>query len=159
VVEVATGRLLSDSLITMSAADPGIFTQGGNGSGPAIAINQDNTLNTQTNPAVQGSTITIYGTGQGYLAGAPPDGNIPGKAVPTSQNPMVIMGFGTVPDSNIQYSGLSPGLVGVWQLNIVIPDTVITTPTNPTQLILIVNNVPSGGAGIGRDVLIYVKQK
>ena len=69
------------------------------------------------------------------------------------------MGFGPVPDANIQYFGLSPALVGVWQLNVVIPDSVITLPNNPTQIILILDNVPSGGAGIGRNVLIYVKAK
>jgi uncharacterized protein (TIGR03437 family) len=74
-------------------------------------------------------------------------------------NPTVVMGFQELPGANIQYSGLSPGLVGVWQLNLVIPDTVITTPTNPTQLILILNNVPSGGEGVGREVQIYVKAK
>jgi uncharacterized protein (TIGR03437 family) len=159
VVDVATGRLLGDTTVVMTAALPGVFTQAGNGIGPAIAINQDNTLNTQTNPAVQGSVITIYGTGQGFIAGAPPDGNVLNKALPTPANPVVIIGFGPVPDANIQYSGLSPALVGVWQLNIVIPDSVITLPDNPTQIILIENNVPSGGAGIGRDVLIYVKAK
>jgi uncharacterized protein (TIGR03437 family) len=159
VVEAATGRLLGDVTVTMTTADPGIFTQAGNGIGPAIAINQDNTLNTQTNPAVQGSTITIYGTGQGFIAGAPPDGNVLNKPLTTPANPIVIMGFEQVPDANIQYSGLSPALVGVWQLNIVIPDTVITLPDNPTQLILIVNNLASGGAGIGRMVQIYVKAK
>jgi uncharacterized protein (TIGR03437 family) len=159
VVDVATGRLLGDTTVVMNAADPGIFTQAGNGIGASIAINQDNTLNSQTNPAVQGSTITIYGTGQGFIAGAPPDGDVLNTPLSTPVNPLVIMGFGPVPDANIAYSGLSPALVGVWQLNVVIPDSVITLPDNPTQIILIVNGVPSGGAGIGRNVLIYVKAK
>jgi uncharacterized protein (TIGR03437 family) len=159
VVEAATGRLLGDTTVVMNAALPGIFTQAGNGIGAAVAINQDNTLNTQNNPAVQGSIITIYGTGQGFIAGAPPDGNVLNKPLPTPVNPLVIIGFGPVPDANIKYSGLSPALVGVWQLNIQIPDSVITLPDNPTQIILILDNVPSGGAGIGRSVQIYVKAK
>ncbi len=93
----------------MNAADPGIFTQTGNGIGTAVAVNQDNTLNGPTNPAVQGSTITIYGTGQGFIAGAPPDGQISGQPLPTPVNPTVIMGFGPVPGANIQYSGLVAG--------------------------------------------------
>ncbi len=159
VVEVATGRLLGDTTVVMNAANPGIFTQAGNGIGAAIAINQDNTLNTQTNPAAQGSIITIYATGQGFIPGAPPDGNVLNKPLSTPVNPMVIMGFGPVPDANIKYSGLSPALVGVWQLNIEIPDSVITLPDNPTQIILILDNVPSGGGGLGRSVQIYVKAK
>jgi uncharacterized protein (TIGR03437 family) len=151
--------LLGDTTVEMSQAVPGIFTQTGNGVGTALAVNQDNTLNSPTNPAVQGSTLTIYGTGQGFIAGAPPDGQISNQQLQTAQAPIVIMGTGPVPAANIQYSGLSPALVGVWQLNVVIPDSVITTPINPTQLIVIQDNVPSGGAGIGRDVQIYVKQK
>jgi uncharacterized protein (TIGR03437 family) len=158
VVDAATGRLLGETPVSMTTAVPGLFTQAGNGIGPAIAINQDNTLNSQNNPAVQGSTITIYGTGQGFIAGAPPDGNILNKPLTTPLVPEVVMGFGPVPAANIQYSGLSPALVGVWQLNIVIPDSVITLPDNPTQVIIL-DNVPSGGAGLGRAVLIYVKAK
>ena len=69
------------------------------------------------------------------------------------------MGTGPVPAASIQYFGLSPGRVGVWELDVVIPDSVITTAANPTQILIIQNNVPSGGAGIGRNVQIYVKQK
>jgi uncharacterized protein (TIGR03437 family) len=159
VVEAATGRLLGETTVVMIAANPGIFTQAGNGIGASVAINQDNTLNSQTNPAVQGSIITIYATGQGFIAGAPPDGNVLNQPLSTPVNPMVIMGFGPVPDANIKYSGLSPALVGVWQVNVQIPDSVITLPDNPTQIILILNGVPSGGAGIGRNVQIYVKAK
>ncbi|MGA2716047.1 MAG: hypothetical protein ABSG41_23350 [Bryobacteraceae bacterium] len=159
VVETATGRLLGDTTVAMSPAVPGIFTQTGNGVGTAVALNQDNTLNGPTNPALQGSTIKIYGTGQGFIASAPPDGQVPSTKLPTAQLPTVIIGFGPVPNANILYSGLSQTMVGVWELDVVIPDTVITTPTNPTQVIVIQDNVPSGGAGIGRNVQIYVKQK
>ena len=159
VVEAATGRVLGDSLVQMIQAAPGIFTQTGTGSGTAAATNQDNTLNSAANPAVQGSTITIYGTGQGFIGGAPPDGNVSNTQLQTAQFPLVVIGTGPVPPENIQYFGLSPALVGVWQLNVVIPDTVITTPTNPTQVIVIEDNVASGGGALGRPVLIYVKQK
>ena len=143
----------------MFADLPGFFAQAGNGIGAAAALNQDNTVNSQTNPAVQGSVITLFGTGQGFIPGGPPDGNISNAALRTPSAPQVIMGTDFVPAANIQYSGLAPTLVGVWQVNVLIPDTVITTPTNPTQVIAIFNNVPSGGGGLGRALIIYVKQK
>jgi uncharacterized protein (TIGR03437 family) len=158
VLEAATGRLLGDSTVALNAVDPGLFTQAGNGIGAAAALNQDNTLNSQTNAAVQGSVIQLFGTGQGFIAGVP-DGNVAGGATQTSRPPSVIMGTGPVPDANIKYAGLAPTLVGVWQINVLIPDTVITTPTNPTQVIVIQNSVPSGGGGLGRPVIIYVKSK
>ena len=164
VVEPATGRILGDTTVGMTSVLPGIFTQAGNGIGAAAALNQDNTLNSQTNPAVQGSVITLFGTGQGSIPGGPPDGNISNAPLKTPQAPQVIMGTNFVPAANIQYFGLAPTLVGVWQLNVLIPDTVITLPTNPTQVVVLQTNadgtlVPSGGGGLGRAVIIYVKQK
>lgn len=159
VIDLATGRVLGDTTVGMTPSLPGLFAENGTGIGAAAALNQDNTLNSQTNPAVQGSVITLFGTGQGYVAGAPPDGNVSNAQLPTNYAPTVIMGTGPVPSSNIKYAGLAPTLVGVWQINVLIPDTVITTPTNPTQVIAIQNSVPSGGGGLGRPVIIYVKQK
>jgi uncharacterized protein (TIGR03437 family) len=159
VQEIATGRILGDSTVQMTPSLPGLFTMNGSGSGAAAALNQDGTINSGTNPAPQGSVITLFGTGEGYLAGAPPDGNISNSQVKTVLPPIVIMGAGPVPSENVVYSGLAPTLVGVWQLNVKIPDTVITTPTNPTQVVVIQNSIVSGGGGVGRPVLIYVKQR
>lgn len=159
VVDIASGRVLGDTTVQMLSAVPGIFTQSGDGMGPAAALNQDNTVNGQTNPAAQGTVITLFGTGQGFIPGAPPDGNVSNAPLPAPGAPIFIMGTGPVPSANIKYAGLAPTLVGVWQINVLIPDTVITTPTNPTQVIAIQNGVPSGGGGLGRPVLIYVKRK
>jgi uncharacterized protein (TIGR03437 family) len=159
VVEIETGRVLGETALQMNNVLPGLFTQAGNGSGAAAALNQDNTVNSQTNPAVQGSIITLFGTGQGFISGAPDDGDVSGKPLQTERAPTVIMGTGPIPDANIKYAGLAPTLVGVWQLNLLIPDTVITLPNNPTQVIVLQNSVPSGGGGFGRAVIIYVKAK
>jgi uncharacterized protein (TIGR03437 family) len=159
VMEVGTGRLLGDTTVGMNIVAPGIFTQAANGSGAAAVLNQDNTLNTQTNAALQGSVIQIFGTGQGYIPGAPPDGTATPGPLSTPNQPFVIVGTEIVPASSVQYSGLAPGLVGVWQVNVLIPMDVITTTTSPTQVILDLDSVPSGGGGLGRPVEIYVKQQ
>jgi uncharacterized protein (TIGR03437 family) len=160
VFQPATGRVLGDTTVGMNAALPGFFAQAGNGIGAAAALNQDNTVNSQTNPAVQGSVIQLFGTGQGFIAGAPPDGSVSNAPLSTPQVPALIMGTDFVPAANIQYSGLAPTLVGVWQVNVLIPDSVITTPTFPTQVVAFLgNSPPSGGGGLGRPLQIYVKQK
>jgi uncharacterized protein (TIGR03437 family) len=164
VFQPATGRIMGDTTVGMTSVLPGLFTQNPQGIGAAAALNQDNTVNSQTNPAVQGSVIQLFGTGQGFIPGAPSDGNISNAQLQTTQVPQLIMGTAYVPAANIKYSGLAPTLVGVWQINVLIPDTVITTPTNPTQVVALLNNaagapVPSGGGGVGRAVIIYVKQK
>jgi uncharacterized protein (TIGR03437 family) len=160
VTEIATGRTLGDTTVAMVPSSPGLFTQAGNGSGALAALNQDGTLNSQTNQAAQGSIITLFGTGQGYLAGAPPDGDISNSQVVTAVPPIVIMGTGPVPPENIKYSGLAPTLVGVWQINVEIPKTVVTQPNFATQVVVQWNSVLSGGGGLlGRPVQIYVKPR
>jgi len=159
VLEVATGRILGDTTALMELSVPGIFTQAGNGSGAAAAVNQDGTVNSQTNPAAQGTVIQIFGTGQGFVAGAPPDGVAPAGPVLTPVKPNIIMGTDFVPSENVLYSGLAPSLVGVWQINVKIPDIVITQPNFPTQIVAIMNSAASGGGAVGRAVIIYVKQK
>ncbi len=159
VQEIATGRILGDTTVIMAQALPGLFTQAGSGSGAAAALNQDNTLNSQTNPAVQGTVITLFGTGQGFISGAPQDGTVSNAPLQTAYVPEIIMGTGPVPPADVKYAGLAPTLVGVWQINVLIPDTVITTPTNPTQVVAIANSIASGGGGLNRPVIIYVKQK
>jgi uncharacterized protein (TIGR03437 family) len=159
VLEAATGRLLGDSTVEMNAADPGLFTQAGNGSGAASAINADDgTLNTATNPAIAGHYITLYGTGVGNIPGAPPDGQAATGAISAPRAPTVFIDPYTITGSAVQYSGLAPSLVGVWQINVQIPSSVITLPTSPTYVIVLQASIPSGGPAIGRNVQIYVKQ-
>jgi uncharacterized protein (TIGR03437 family) len=156
VQEVATGRIMGAATVSMTPSIPGIFTQAANGSGAAVAANEDGTLNSQTNPAIAGHIITLYGTGQGFIDGAPPDGNVAGKPLPTAQPPTVFIGAHLQSGDAIKYAGLAPTLVGVWQLNVVIPSDTITLPNNPTVVLAIQGKIPSGNAT--RVVQIYVKQ-
>jgi uncharacterized protein (TIGR03437 family) len=158
VVESATGRLLGDSNVLMNQAVPGLFAQAGNGMGAAIAANSDGTLNTQTNPAVAGTIVTIYGTGEGYIPGAPPDGQAATGALPSPTPPTVFINPLTVSPSDVTYAGAAPGQVGVWQINFRIPKEIITLPNQPTWVIVIQNNARSGAPVDNRGIEIYVKQ-
>jgi uncharacterized protein (TIGR03437 family) len=158
VLEVATGRVLGDSTVLMNAAEPGLFTQAGNGSGAAAALNEDGTLNSQNNPAISGHYITLYGTGVGYIPGAPPDGQAATGPVPAPRAPTVFINPEDITGSAIQYSGLTPGDVGLWQINVQIPSDANTTSTaQPSYVIVLQASVPSGGPATGRTVQIYVK--
>ncbi len=158
VVNVATGQIVGAWPASMSSVSPGLFTIASNGIGAAAALNQDNTVNSQSNPAIAGSIIQLFGTGQGVIPGAPADGNIANAPLSTPQLPQVIIGAGFVDPSAITYSGLAPTLVGVWQINVKIPANLLTLPNNPVQVVVLSNNVPSGGGGVGRLVEIYVRQ-
>ncbi|MCP5113710.1 MAG: hypothetical protein GY953_22985, partial [bacterium] len=49
--------------IPVARAHPGIFTRNRQGTGPAVATNEDGTLNLHNNPAPLGSLVTLYATG------------------------------------------------------------------------------------------------
>jgi uncharacterized protein (TIGR03437 family) len=57
---------------------------------PAEVFNQDNTLNTPSNPAARRSTIRIYAIGQGFVPNAPPDSSpAPSPPLSTPFTPLV----------------------------------------------------------------------
>jgi uncharacterized protein (TIGR03437 family) len=133
VVRASTGQVLASWLFRVDAASPGLFTASGTGTGQLLAVNQDGTVNNGANPAKAGTYISLYGTGAGVIAGMPPDGQIAPAAVPTPQNPQVFINSDFVPASDVEFSGLAPGFVGLWQINVKVP-----------------TNVPPG------DVIVYV---
>jgi len=69
--------------------------------------------------AKPGETITIYGIGFGPVSPAIPAGQIvPGQNKITTT---LLMLFGNTP-ANTTYAGLAPGLVGLYQINVVVPN-------------------------------------
>ena len=158
VQDTTSGRVLGDSTIQMNAVFPGLFSDTGNGIGTVAALNQDNTINGPTNPATAGQIIQMFGTGQGFVAGAPADG-YGATAVQTATPPIVFIAGMPVDPSAVKYSGLAPGLSGVWQINVAIPNDIVTLPTNPTYVFVQQGSFISGVPASGRAVQIYVKAR
>ncbi len=122
VIRASTGQILASGLMQMGAASPALFTATQAGSGQVAALNQDNSVNTTGSPAARGEVIQLFGTGQGFVEGAPADGDVASGLTPTSEKPRVWIEPDYVPDDYVQYSGLAPSLIGVWQINVKIPD-------------------------------------
>ena len=147
-----TGELVAGGSLLVSSAAPGIFTANSGGTGQAAVNNQDGTTNSSSNPAPVGSIVSIYATGQGQVSPAVIDGTAAGSsplsntiAVPTtnagtclnSQPSMCVAvgsGFG-----DVKYSGLAPGYIGLWQINVLIPSG--TTGVVPVRVVI--NGTPS----------------
>jgi uncharacterized protein (TIGR03437 family) len=141
VVRKSTGQILGSGLLQMNAASPALLTVNASGSGQVYVLNQDGTQNSPSNPAPRGSTIALFGTGQGAVPGAPADGQPPQGLVTTPEMPRVIIGTNFVPDENVTFSGLAPNWVALWQINVTIPD--IVAPGNAVVVALLYRGIPS----------------
>jgi uncharacterized protein (TIGR03437 family) len=92
VVRKSTSQVLASGPVPMNVAAPALFTANANGTGQVMALNQDNTVNSPSNAESRGRIIQLFATGQGAVAGAPPDGEPAQGLTSTSEVPRVIVG-------------------------------------------------------------------
>jgi uncharacterized protein (TIGR03437 family) len=141
VVQASTGRIIATGRLPMSEASPGIFLNAAAGPLQAAAVNQDGTLNGPSSQIPRGQVLTVFATGAGHIPTAPPDGSVAEGLTPSALDTRVFIGARTVEGQDILYSGLAPGLLGLWQVNVKVPELTAPSPTVP--IILLQNNIPS----------------
>jgi len=110
--------------LTITPGAPSVFrAQVQQSSVPTIVRVKNNQLVTQSNPVHKNDTLTIYLTGLGQTTPAVETGMpSPTRPLATALNaPTVVLGWTTLP---ILYAGLTPGEVGVYQINVKIPTSV-----------------------------------
>ncbi len=141
-VEVLSeGKLVGSEYLAVSATAPGIFTSNASGQGQAVALNQDYSINgspgsaSGAKPEARGRFIIVYANGQGrqlidgatnQLLTLPSGFPAPANGNPlylTAGNPTVTIGGVS---AQVAFSGLAPGFVGLWQINVKIPDNAPT---------------------------------
>lgn len=105
----------------LAAFSPGIFSTNSQGTGQGAILDSAYKLVDASNPATAGSSyVQIYCTGLGAVGNQPADG-APALAVPLSKTlsmPVVTIGGVT---ATVLFSGLAPTLVGVDQINVLVP--------------------------------------
>ena len=115
------GGLSNTFISRVLPSAPAIFdVQGPNGSSFAAVFREDNQLTTLSAPLRPGEIAVIYLTGLGFVSPFIEPG-FPAAEVPLSETtvqPKVT--FGGAPGELI-YSGLTPGLVGLYQINVSVP--------------------------------------
>ncbi len=124
-------------IISVQPAQPGVFTpdQSGKGQGFVFVIgsNGSQTLATSDAPATAGNVLTIYCTGLGEVqpplqAGMP----APTSTLENTVNPVTATIGGVT--ANVAFGGLTPGFVGLYQVNLTVPSGV--TPGSSVPVIL-----------------------
>jgi len=158
-----TGELVAGGPIVVTEYAPGLYTVNQEGTGQAMALNQDGTANSAKNPAKLGSTVELFGTGQGPVASPVPDGqpapSTPDNTVakPTTDGNACLAGSSYVcvalagyGFASVEYSGLAPGQVGVWELKFTLPTSGLVPGTVPVRVAI-------GGINFSNEVTLAVQ--
>lgn len=106
--------------VPLAGAAPAIFTTEATGVGQGAVLNQDSSLNGAANPAVRGSVIQIFATGEGQTSPAGRTGTVTGSVggAPVLHVTVTIGGIEAV----LQFAGSAPSAVaGLFQVNAVVP--------------------------------------
>jgi hypothetical protein len=131
VVATRDGTPSTAQTVTMAEYAPGVFTYARNATTlDPIIVHLNNTLVTPSSPAAANEVLVIYATGAGTFDHPPATGAAsPGSPVASARvTPTVTVGG--VP-AQVQFAGLTPGLVGLLQINIKLPTSLPATATLP----------------------------
>lgn len=109
--------------IPVGEAAPGIFPLNASIAGPgrAVAQNQDFSLNVPEAGAAPGQAIIVYVTGLGETDNPVPTGQLTPASPLARALAEVTATIGGV-EAQVLFAGLTPGLVGLEQVNLLIPD-------------------------------------
>jgi uncharacterized protein (TIGR03437 family) len=110
--------------LVVAVAQPGVFAVNQQGTGQGVIFKSDGvTLAQPGSPATQGETVVIYCTGLGAVNPPVPEGAPPPSSPLSTTVNTVTVSIGGM-DAPVQFSGLTPGFPGLYQVNAVVPNGV-----------------------------------
>ena len=119
-------------LVRIAAAAPAIFTTNSSGTGQGAILDTSYRLVDTANPAAPGDYVSIYCTGLGPVTHQPASGASASTGVlSASATPIVTIGSA---DALVQFSGLAPGYVGLYQVNAQVPAASLTGAAVPVVI-------------------------
>ena len=127
------GVFSSPIVLPVALTAPGVFSLDGSGKGAGAVLNQNGTVNSATNPAHRGDTVSIFATGAGSTTPASVDGLL-GAAPLGMPNAGVSVSIGGLP-AQVSFAGAAPGLIaGALQINAQVPQSAPTGTGVPLQV-------------------------
>lgn len=116
------GQQVADVVVDSYTEDPGIFSFQKYGQVYAVALHsRDYSLVTPDNPVVRGEMIILYTTGLGPVDQFIREGyGAPSNPLANTKSPFRVVLAGE--SVRLFFSGLAPGFVGLYQINMQIPD-------------------------------------
>ena len=133
-VQVEYKAILSVAVaVPVLAAVPGIITTNSQGTGQAVALNQDGSPNSAANPAARGTIVTLYATGEGQRDPGGVTGALPGaNDAPVLPVSMTVGGVA----AGLPYAASAPGFIGMMQVDVTIPQSALAGAAVPLELIV-----------------------
>jgi minor extracellular serine protease Vpr len=104
-------------IVPLVPFSPGIFTIGAN---QGAVVDLLGRLVDATNPVMAGSVIAIYCSGLGAVSNPPATGSPASTAITSETMTTPVVTIGGVP-APVLFSGLAPGSVGEYQVNVQVP--------------------------------------
>jgi uncharacterized protein (TIGR03437 family) len=152
---ITQGAQTTSIPVQLKTYSPALFTTNAQGTGQASTVIAGTaTLAAPvgafagSRPAKPGEFLSIYCTGLGVTNNQPPLGSASPSSplATTTVTPMVTIGGQS---AQVLFSGLAPGFVGLYQVNVKVPDGV--TPGSAVPMILTIGGVASNTATIAVD--------
>ncbi len=122
------GALSGTETLNLSAVQPGIFSTASNGQGQGAILDAQYRLVDAANPVAAGGVIQIFATGLGPVNQAVKTGEASPSNPPATVTSAVTCTIGGV-SATVQFAGLAPGFVGLYQVNVTVPAGVTGTPS------------------------------
>lgn len=117
---VYQGQNTASTTVPVQSASPAVFSMNSDGGGQGAILNQDGSVNSQSNPAAPGSVVVLFATGAGATTPASVDGSVTTQPYPQPNLPVSVTIAGL--PAQVLYAGAAPGLIaGVLQINVVVP--------------------------------------
>jgi minor extracellular serine protease Vpr len=121
-------------VMPLETYSPALFVIPSGGQNIAAALDQNNNVITTSNPVAQGSVVQLFANGLGPVNNQPASGD-PAPSAPslatTTTTPIVTIGGVTVPAQNVLFSGMTPGNAALYQINVVVPEGIVTSNVLP----------------------------
>jgi uncharacterized protein (TIGR03437 family) len=145
VTVTVNGVASAPQTFSLSGIAPGLFAVNPAGQG-AVLISATGELAAPTGsisgraarPAQRGEYISIYCTGLGAVTNQPASGAAAGASSTTTATPGVTIGGMPAP---VTFSGLAPSFVGLYQVNVQVPDS--AAPGSAVPVVLTIGSVTS----------------
>jgi uncharacterized protein (TIGR03437 family) len=142
------GQIGAAQTLSLAPFAPGIFSMSSQGNGQGAILDASYHLVDSSNPATAGSSVLIFCTGLGAVTNQPPTGSPAGDTPFSETAIMPTVTIGGAP-AQVTFSGLAPGYVGLYQMNVQVPAGL--TATNAAPVVI-------SGAGVTSNTVTMALQ-